>query len=95
MERLAWFGFRSTGLRAAVGTDGEFAPSLFWSSPNPDGYPPWILSSADAPGLCELSVTPGAGDEWHVLSASGAYASLGTTEAAKRIAKGVFALMAA
>jgi Fic family protein len=95
VERLAWFGFRSTGLRAAVGTDGEFAPSLFWSSPNPDGYPPWILSSADAPGLCELSVTPGAGDEWHVLSASGAYASLGTTEAAKRIAKGVFALMAA
>ncbi len=52
--RLAWAGFRSLALRQRLPEDSPPGPALFWSVPNPNGYPPWIQTESDAPGGAEL-----------------------------------------
>jgi Fic family protein len=95
VERLAWVGYRSRELRNAMGPKGVPAPSLYWSQPNPDIYPPWTKCTPDdAPRLTELSITPGQGDDWHVLTAGGKHLALATSEVARQIAAGVADLIA-
>ena len=94
VQRLAWIGFRSPELRRLMGLKGVAAPSLFWSKPNPQGYPPWILCSDDAPGAVEMSITPGAGDDWQILRQGVQHESVTTTDLAHQICEGFSDLLA-
>ncbi len=86
VNRLAWVGYRSERMRLALQADAG-APALFWSMPNPEGYPPWVRVTADAPGPEELTIDPARGDEWYALTA-GHLTSLSTSELAKAIVDG-------
>lgn len=62
-ERLAWVGFRSFAMQHGAGLPQ--GPSLFWSTRNPDRYPPWLaLRGHEAPGFEELTLVPVGGDRW-------------------------------
>lgn len=93
VERLAWVGYRTAELRKALHVPSEFAPSLFWSTRNREGYPPWTRSVEDAPGLAELSISTTDGDEWHALTTAGEYRALSTVNAASAVADGFVRLV--
>jgi Fic family protein len=93
VERLAWIGFRTPRLSAAMGLPGVAAPSIFWSKRNPDGYPPWTQSISDAPGAIEMSITPGVGDDWHILDLNNRHVALSTTLLSQHILDGFADLM--
>lgn len=63
-SRLAWAGFRSDAMSAAVGADAMAGPTIFWSRPNPAGFPPWV--QAPGPRVDEMTLV---GDPWKVLGA--------------------------
>jgi Fic family protein len=65
LTRLAWTGFRSQELAAELPQGAAPAPSLLWSEPNPEGYPPWRRLEQDGPGGDELTLL---GDRWWVRS---------------------------
>lgn len=92
VDRLAWIGYRSDSLKKSTKTTTS-CPSLFWSERNPTSYPPWIQVDSTAPGLRELSNTPGEGDDWHALTSDGGYRSLSTTQAAQAIVDGLVNLL--
>ena len=64
----------------------EGGPSIFWSKPNPSGYPKWIPVEEDAPFGMELTIKQGAGDEWYARKVDGNIEKLNTTSLAKGIA---------
>lgn len=87
-ERLAWVGFRSEQLRR-TGNLPDFAPSIFWSQPNSEQFPPWMaVSPPEAPGVVEFSLDAAAGDRWHALDPAGGYRNLLTSELAAVISAG-------
>jgi fido (protein-threonine AMPylation protein) len=65
LRRLAWTGFRSPELAAELPQSAPPGPSLFWSEPNPGGYPPWSRLEQGGPGGDELTLL---GDRWWVRS---------------------------
>jgi Fic family protein len=81
-SRLAWIGFRSDTLTAALG--GKRGPTVFWSAPNPRGtYPRWRRAfGQDAPAGEELTYE---GDGWVVRQSTGKFERLGPSEVAQRI----------
>jgi Fic family protein len=90
VSRLAWLGFRSYDIRAAM-TNGPAGPSVFWSKPNPGGYPPWTKSTVDAPGAQEFTLV---GDQWFLLEPSGRNGrKVSSLEMADVIARGMLGLL--
>lgn len=82
--RLAYLGYRSPPIFHRLGDEG--GPSIFWSKPNPSGYPKWIPVEEDAPFGVELTIKQGAGDEWYARKVDGSIEKLNTTSLAKGIA---------
>ena len=82
--RLAYLGYRSLSMFHRLGDEG--GPSIFWSKPNPSGYPKWIPVEEDAPFGVELTIKQGAGDEWYARKADESIEQLNTTSLAKGIA---------
>jgi len=93
IRRLAWVGYRSRELRNAAGEPDLHAPSLFWSKPNPDGYPQWTLAGDASPLAEEMSITPAKGDLWNVLMVDGQYQAMTLMELARTIADGLISLV--
>jgi Fic family protein len=81
VSRLAWIGYRSDEMTAALG--GRRGPTVFWSVPNPPGLVPrWRRALADeAPAGEEMTYE---GDRWVVRTGS-QIARLGPSELARRI----------
>ncbi len=63
VERLAWIGYRSLGMKNATQESG--GPSLYWSKPL-QSYPPWQQCYTDAPGPSEMTTRHGYGDKWFI-----------------------------
>lgn len=82
--RLAYLGYRSPSMFHRLNDEG--GPSIFWSKPNPSGYPKWIPVEDNAPFGVELTIKQGAGDEWYARKADGSIEQLNTTSLAKGIA---------
>jgi Fic family protein len=88
-KRLCWQGYTSTAMQAARPANAAAFPSLFWSRPNPQGYPPWQkLQGADAPGGDEITLV---GDRWWVLRDENAR-ECSIVELARQIADDMVAL---
>ncbi len=92
VRRLAWVGYRTPELLDAIGDRRAYGPALFWSSPNPDGYPPWVADDARCPNLRSLTIRPGAGDGWIGIEAEGSVWTGTLHAAAELTAKGVVEL---
>ncbi len=93
LERLAWIGFQNDELRRHL-DDIAASPTLYWSSPNPERYPPWMLAVNDAPGARSMTITPGEGDTWHIIDVRGTFRTLTTTQLAQIISEGMVKLIA-
>lgn len=93
VRRLAWVGYRSFELRHSAGDPDLYVPSLFWSKPNPDGYPKWIRAEHDAPQAQEMSITPAQGDFWNVFTVDNRYRSMTLVELAQFVAEGFINLL--
>lgn len=93
VSRLAWVGFRTHELRAALPSRDSFGPALFWSSPNPDKYPRWKREVEGAPGLVEATIREGDGNAWIVRDTAGRVYELGLAEVVDRIEKGMMSLL--
>ncbi|MES2735671.1 MAG: Fic family protein [Verrucomicrobiota bacterium] len=92
LERLAWIGFQNADLRHYL--SGKAAsPTLYWSQPNPERFPPWLQSFDDAPGVCAMTITPGEGDAWHTIDSNSNFKTLSTTQLAQTIADGMVKLL--
>ncbi|MBF0180369.1 MAG: Fic family protein [Magnetococcales bacterium] len=63
MRHLAWFGYRSSAMREFLGTGG---PALYWSVPNPEGYPRWMTDTARSPRYVEMTMAPENPSAWVV-----------------------------
>jgi Fic family protein len=81
---LAWAGYRSRRLEPVYRSQQQF-PSLFWSSKNPEKFPPWVLAQASAPLGEELTLLE-SGDRWAVLQHSGKVAEYTPNELAVALA---------
>jgi len=92
VERLAWIGFQSNELRAQVG-DQAASPAIYWSKPNPSKFPPWLLASSDAPDAIAMTITPGAGDAWHIIDSQKVRKTVSTTQLAQIVAEGMVKLL--
>jgi Fic family protein len=62
LSRLAWAGYNSHEMLCGL-PRGSSAPSLFWSYPNPDRFPPWRRLAQGGPGGDELTFIK---DQWYV-----------------------------
>ena len=92
VERLAWIGFQSDELRSYTG-DSATSPAIYWSKPNPNRFPPWLIVSNEAPGASAMTITPGAGDAWHIIDYQKAPKTVSTTQLAQIIADGMVKLL--
>jgi fido (protein-threonine AMPylation protein) len=82
--RLAWMGYRSREMRAALPQGKAGGPSIFWSVRNSQGYPPWKQADPHfSPGGEELTLV---GDSWLVLR-SGQVKTFAPGQLAVRIAE--------
>lgn len=64
---LAWVGFRSDSMCAALPNEHKRGPSIFWSVPNPQGaYPPWVIAGRNSPGVEEMTVLLPDADHWFI-----------------------------
>lgn len=95
VERLAWAGYRSESMRDALPSSDGGGPSLFWSAPNPAGYPPWIKAWTDAPSFVEMTTVSGRGDDWYVLDADEQPRRMTTSQAVEGLARGFIDLATA
>ena len=82
-EKLAFVQHRSSVMSERF--DREGGPSLFWSKPNPAGFPKWKPDYEDAPFADELTSKSGSGDEWTARHHNGAFSELTTSEVADRL----------
>lgn len=83
LDRLVFAGPRSEALVSYLG--GERGPSLFWSIPNPVGFPQWKRANNESPFCVEMTCRMGNGDEWFVRLASGDIRQLKTSMLADQI----------
>ncbi len=80
VSRLAWIGYRSHEMTAALG--GKGGPTIFWSVPNPAGVPRWRRALGnEAPAGEEMTYE---GDGWVVRNGNG-ITRLGPSQLAQRI----------
>ncbi|MBF0309368.1 MAG: Fic family protein [Magnetococcales bacterium] len=61
-EFLAWQGYRTGSVNRFANRTGGV--SLFWSVPNPLGFPRWISDESRSPGYVELSLQPENTTSW-------------------------------
>jgi hypothetical protein len=57
IEKLAFFGYRSQIMSRNL--DNVGAPSIYWSSKNPNGYPKWINDEKKIPYCSEMTTKQG------------------------------------
>jgi Fic family protein len=86
LERLAWFGHRSSQMYQHLRHREEGGPSIFWSIKNPDGYPTWVSNDTLAPGYVELTTIQKGGDEWYVMNQNHEILGVPTMGLARKIA---------
>jgi Fic family protein len=84
LEKLAWIGHRSARLYQFLNQEG--GPSVFWSHPNPAGFPRWIADGHGSPFAIEITLRAGNGDEWFARLGDESIERVQTTELAGRIA---------
>ena len=82
-ERLAFVGHRS--IQLVQGGAQEGGPSLFWSHPNPAGFPKWTRDGADSPFAVEITSRLGSGDDWIARLRNDALVRLSTADLATKI----------
>lgn len=66
---LVWFGYRSPGMFNHLHQAG--GPAMFWSIPNPAGYPRWITDETRSPRYVEMTILPEDPAEWIVRKRDG------------------------
>lgn len=86
LNLLAWAGTPGPLLNERLAAEPG-RPALMWSLPNPNGYPPWVRTIADAPGGDQLTIL---GDRW-LVSRAGQLHELAPSELAARIADDIAA----
>jgi len=84
VERLAWSGVPVEPLHTHLKNEAA-RPVLFWSIPNPNGYPPWKRAGADSPGGEQMTIVH---DRWLVVRA-GRVVEYAPGELASRIAEDI------
>lgn len=95
VERLAWFGYRSHAMEAVMRERANEigGPSIFWSSPNPGGYPRWVREDSQAPNAIEMTTVQAQGDDWYVMTQDGDIRRMSTTDLARFLADGFVGLL--
>jgi len=84
LKHLTWAGCRSPEmLRTSESVSG---PSLYWSLPNPEGYPPWHINENQNPGIGEMSLCSDQ-DTWYA-KAGNDIAKYSTHQLAEAIVNG-------
>jgi Fic family protein len=83
IDRLAYIGHRSGQMYNEMGRVG--GPSLYWSRPNPDGFPKWISDGHLSPYAAEITLEAGNGDSWTVRLGTGKITQCSTTDLADQI----------
>lgn len=86
LEKLAYFGQRSEGMRGFLGEGG---PALYWASQHTTGFPKWRGDGSSSPYAVEMTALVGNGDEWLVRLADDSVERLQTNELARRVADAV------
>lgn len=86
LHRLAWIGYRSSEMDAQVKADAR-GPSLFWSVPNPEKYPPWVAAGDRSPAYAELGTHADRGDVWIVRDLEGCVREERPSDVARRLAQ--------
>ncbi|MCK5525408.1 MAG: Fic family protein [Thiomargarita sp.] len=85
LERLAWFGHRSTAMYQHLRHREEGGPSIFWSIKNSQDYPPWIRNDKFSPEYIELTTIQSSGDEWYAMNKDGTIERVQTIQLAKKM----------
>jgi Fic family protein len=93
VERLAWAGYRTPPMKTEISDQDGGGPSIFWSRPNPEHYPPWIQAGSLSPRSEELTTVQGQGDTWFARSSGDIIDRLPTSELAVQIAEGFLSLL--
>jgi hypothetical protein len=83
LERLAWFGHRSSEMYQHLRHREEGGPSIFWSIKNSQDYPPWIRDNKFS--HIELTTIQSSGDEWYAMNKDHTIERVQTIQLAKKI----------
>jgi Fic family protein len=83
IEALAYFGYRSSQMYHHLGE--EHGVSLFWSKPNPEGYPKWTRWD-DCPFGVEMTIRLEGGGRWSVRGADSRIREIDATALVNEIA---------
>jgi Fic family protein len=91
VEKLAYFGYRSQIMSRHLDNIG--APSIYWSSKNPNGYPKWVGDEKNVPYCIEMTTKQGIGDSWIIRKTNGIFENLSTSELGHKIASSFIELV--
>jgi len=86
-DLLCFVGHRSYRMHQQMGN--EQGPSLYWSRPNPDGYPKWKRSDELSPFAQEMTSRLGRGDEWTVLTVDSLIRQMTTSEIVQNVSSAI------
>jgi len=89
LERLAWFGHRSSEMYQHLRNREEGGPSIFWSIKNPQDYPPWVRKDEFSPEYIELTTIQSSGNEWYAMNKDHTIERVETIQLAKKITEGL------